>query len=282
MTDEIDDDLQDDLTEGDQGEGESPAEPDPARVELEAQARKYGWRPQTEFDRAPASWVDADRFLELPATNVKVLRDEMKQRDEDYARKIEEVTRGTKVAIEAVRKQEQARYEADLAAVRAAKREAVDMADVKAYEAAEQREQSLRAPDATGATEAPSGPQVDPYVQEYADKNEWLRNPILFDTAKRLIDANPAALAMAAKDQLAYVETEVRKMYPGYFPAQQPATQRAARVDSGGLGTGRARGRGADDLPADVRRVAKEFVDEGVFKSIDDYAKTYFAQEAGQ
>ncbi|WP_386681846.1 hypothetical protein [Loktanella sp. R86503] len=283
MTDRIDEpEIDADLVDDDQTDDieDTTPEPDPDREQLEAQARKYGWRPQSEFDRAPASWVDADRFLELPATNVKVLRDEMKQRDEDYKRQIEEVTRGTKMAVERVRAQEQQRYEADLAAIRAAKREAVDMADVKAYEAAEQREQALKAPDAQAQPTQPDGPQVDPYVQEYASANDWLKNPILFDTAKRLIDANPAALQMGAKDQLAYAETEIKRMYPGYFPAQQQAPARASRVDSGGLGTGRRQGKGADDLPADVRRVAKEFVQEGVYKSVDEYAADYFAQEA--
>jgi hypothetical protein len=278
---ELDDDL--DLPEQDDDDaGDLAPQPDPAREELEAQARKYGWRPQSDFDRAPASWVDADRFLELPATNVKVLRDEIKQRDDDYKRQIEEVTRGTKMAVERVRAQEQQRYETDLAAIRAAKREAVDMADVRAYEAAEKQEQALKAPEAQAQTTQPDAPQIDPYVQEYAAKNDWLKNPILHKTAKDLIDMNPAALAMPAKEQLAYAETEMRKMYPGYFPAQSATPARASRVDSGGLGAPRRSGRGADDLPADVRRVAKEFVQEGVYKSVDEYAADYFAQEAAR
>jgi hypothetical protein len=275
---ELDDDL--DLPYQDDDDSDLAPRPDPERESLEAQARKYGWRPQSEFDRPSASWVDADRFLELPATNVKVLRDEIKKRDEDYSRQIEEVTRGTKMAVDRVRAQEQQRYEADLNAIRKAKREAVDMADVRAYEAAEKQEQALKAPDMQQAAPHAQGAQHDPYVTEYANANDWMKNPILFDTARKLIDANPSALQMGAKEQIAYAETEVRRMYPAYFPATQTAApSRASRVDGGGLGTGRARGKGADDLPADVRKVAREFVTEGVYKSMDEYAADYFAQE---
>ena len=66
---------------------------DDARKEIEDAARKYGWRPKGEFDRDPSGWVDADRFLELPATRLKMTNDakrelerELKNRDERLAR----------------------------------------------------------------------------------------------------------------------------------------------------------------------------------------------------
>jgi len=97
---------------------ETPAEPSPEQVEAEGEARKYGWKAKEEFDLAPEGWVDANRFLELPSTQVKMLRDTRKQLERELRERDEKLSgieRTARTAVEAARKQERERYEAQLA-----------------------------------------------------------------------------------------------------------------------------------------------------------------------
>lgn len=257
-------------------------QPDPDRVAREVEAKKYGWRPKEDFDRDPEGWVDADRFLELPSTGVKMLRDtkrdlEKRVEESEKARAVDiaRVEATSRAAIEAVRMQERQRYDTELTAVREAKRQAASMADVARYDALETRERQLSAPPVRQSDEK----QPHPDAVEYAARPEgaWLNNPELAKAGFHLIEANPSVKVLPPKVQIAFAEAELRKFYPTAFaaPAQQEPPK-ASRVDGGGLAGGGRRTKGADDLPADVRKVAAGFVKEGVFKDINAYAAAYW------
>jgi hypothetical protein len=70
----------------------------------------------------------------------------------------------------------------------------------------------------------------------------------------------------------------VREHFPEYF-SDQPQRPQFSKVDGGGLGAIGKRGKGPDDLPSEARKVGQDFVSEGIFKSLDEYAASYFAQE---
>lgn len=270
-----DEELKDDLTE-DQVEAEEQAEtseaPDP---ELEAEARKYGWRDKGEFTLAPDGWVDATRFMELPSTQLKMTRDlkrelerELKARNENDAR----LERTAQTALEKVRQQERERYEQQLREIEAQKRAAVEMADTDAFDRAERARQGLRAPEVEPV-------QKQEPVPDYITKAEWLKDPHAYQFAFNAIEKNPVIQGLPPERQIAWAEAETKKFFPELFPAEQeqPQQQRSARVDSGGLGF-RPRTKGADDLPQDARKVGEMYVKEGIYKSISDYAKDYYEQ----
>jgi len=134
-------------------EEEIAEEQDPGGDDAAEEARKYGWRPKEEYDRDPEGWVDAERFLEFPSTISKQLRDQkrdlQKQLDGSEAsrkRDIDRLSASTKQAIDIARKQEQERYQTELAAIQAQKRQAVDTADTEAYDSLSKRESELRPP----------------------------------------------------------------------------------------------------------------------------------------
>ena len=60
-----------------------------------------------------------------------------------------------------------------------------------------------------------------------------------------------------------------------------PARPSAAKVDAGGMGMIGRRAKGAADLPPEAAKAAQAFVAEGIFKSVDDYARDYFSQTGG-
>jgi hypothetical protein len=266
---------------------DTPPEPSPEelaqRQEMEAEAKKYGWRPKEEFDRAPEGWVDAERFMELPQTHVKMLRDEtrdLKAQLERGAQEIEGIRRMSRVAVDEARKQAEAQYERDLAVIRAGQRKAVEDMDTERFDALAQREAQLRqnAPQAAPV----DAPQVDQAeiakVEAYKRDNEWTQNPIIWGQVMSAIDNSPEVMALPADKQIEYADKMVRQSYPHLFAAPEPKPAAVQRVDGGGLGLGAKRSKGANDLPSEAAKIGKEFVEEGIFKSLDDYAKQYFAQ----
>lgn len=246
--------------------------------EAEAEARKYGWRPKDEFDRDPKGWVDASRFLELPTTQKKMVQDELRQTTSEFTRRMERLERSNKAAMKRALEVQQEAHERDLKNVEAAQRRAVEDGDTDRYDALARHKQVLMkaAPRPDDADDTPAGP--DPYVSEYKESAEgaWLKDPMLFDFASRAIDNSRGAAGQTAREQIAYAKTQVEKYFPHMFETKPKP--RASRVDGGGLAGGRASG-GAAKLPPEAVRAGKDFVKQGLFKSLDDYAKTYFEQE---
>jgi len=262
----------------DLGEGRQDEAPqgDP---QAEAEARKYGWKPKDEFTLNPEGWVPAERFLELPSTQRKVVQDtnqrlerELKARDEEMSR----IAATTAEAIERVRKQERDRYEAQIAAFEAAKREAVDVGDVARYDALTKQEKALRPPDATPAP--PATPQIDPAFTAYLEASVWTKDPSAYQFAAMAIEDHPEIKRLPPLKQVQWAEKKVREFFPEHFP-EPTAKPQFSKVDGGGLGQIGKRGKGPDDLPAEARKVGQEFVTDGIFKSLDEYAASYFAQE---
>jgi hypothetical protein len=255
-----------------------------AEAEAAAEARKYGWKPKEEFNLAPEGWVDAKRFLELPSTMVKQLRDQkrdldrqLKERDE----RLERIGGVTQQAIERVRQQERQQYEAKIAEFERAKREAAELGDVTKYDQLSEQQRSVKPPAPIAAPVAAPANEV----QEYLKTTKWAADPAAMTLARGLIDSDPAALTLPPLRQVQWAERKLKEYYPDYFDTPA-ATATAtvpgkARVDAGGLGViTQKRGRTADDLPADARSVGQSFVKDGLFKTLDEYAAAYFEQGA--
>lgn len=257
---------------------ETPAEPSPEQVEAEGEARKYGWKAKEEFDLAPEGWVDANRFLELPSTQVKMLRDTRKQLEREIRERDEKISgieRTAKTAVEAARKQERERYEAQLAELKTNQRKAAEVGDVETFDrlAAQEAQMRQKAPEVPVREEAK--PQLAPEISDYMAANTWTKNPQAIAFAREAIDRNPEVMMLPPIKQVQWAEKKVQEYFPELFdkPKAPPA-----RVDGGGLGIPRRSGKSAADLPADVRAIGKEFVEQGLFKDLDAYAKDYFAQ----
>lgn len=260
--------------------------PDPEKIrQAEEEARKYGWRPRGEFDRDPKGWVDADRFLELPATQIKQLRDQLKERDAKFeaaekARRddIERLSRTTQTVAERIRQQERERFEQELAGIRAAKRQAAETADVQRFDRLEQHErQVLERAQQTVAE--PAAREPAPEIRAYVEQNEWARDPALWAEAVQAVNFMPNMAQATPAQQLAFAEGTMKRKYPHLFAPLSPppqATPPASRVDGGGLGGGARRGKTAADLPSDVRAVGQGFVKDGTFKNLEEYAAAYF------
>lgn len=266
----------------DAGGGEDRPEPAVQRdPEAEAEARKYGWRPKEEFDRDPEGWVDAARFLELPSTHKKMLRDELRETKQEMADRLARLEKANKAAMERALEAQKAQYEAQLHQVRAAQRKAVEDGDTAAYDRLEIYERDLlkRAPTPARAEEQKPAP--DPYVEQYrgSQAGQWLNDPYLYARAAEIIDLSKGAAGATAADQIAYAEARLKEFYPQKFAPAQPAKPAQARVDGGGLASGKRRS-DVDRLPPEAVKAAKEFIEEGYIKSLEEYAKSYWESES--
>lgn len=257
---------------------EQTPEEQEARQKLEEEARKYGWRPKEDFDRDPDNWIDADRFMDLPQTHVKMQRDEIKSLREKlngYDGQLENIKRTAQQAAENARKQERERYESELEQVRRAQVQAAEEADSERFRQLQSREDQIR--ERMSAPQE-AAPKIDPDVAKYRQENEWTQNPALWQEAVQAVNLMPNLSRATTQQQIEFAETTMRQKYPHMFKAAESAPS-AAKVDGGGLGLGGRKAKGIRDLPPEARSAGEEFVAEGFFKSMDDYAKSYFEQE---
>lgn len=248
--------------------------------ELVAEARRYGWKPKDEFTLAPDGWVDADRFLELPSTQAKALRDTKQRLEKELAERDERLARieaTTKKALERARQQERDAYDAKLRAIENAKREAAELGDLNRYDALARQQENIK-PPVEPEEPKPAAPR-DEAFEQYKQQARWMADNNAYAFAFQAIEAHPEVKALPPIKQVQWVEKKVREYFPEHFEEARPMTP---KVDGGGLGVGRKRERGADDLPADVRRVAQQFVADGVYKSVAEYAKDYWEMETGR
>lgn len=248
--------------------------------EIEADARKYGWKPKDDFTLAPEGWVDAERFLQLPQTQVKMLRDNSRNLErslKDSEERFSKIEGMSRAAIEKVRDQERRSYEAKLSELESKKRAAVEIGDIDAYDQLSREQSGIKQPEAAEARQQ-EAPKIDPSVSKYMAENAWTKDPVAFRFAFNAIENAPEVKTLPAARQVQWAEKRVREFFPELFPEEKRQT---ARVDGGGVGfAGRGREKGADDLPAEARKQAEEYVKEGVFKNVAEYAKEYFEQEA--
>lgn len=281
--------AEEDLIEQDESLHEEPtAEEIAAAKEQEDEARKYGWRPKEEFDRDPEGWVDADRFLELPSTHVKMMRDERKaleakfeQDRQQWRQELAGIKAVSQKAIERAREQERSEWQARVEAAQAAQRKAAEDHDTVALLEAQNREKRLlSAEPKPEPTQGPRAPAPDDlaFMEKYRAENEWTKHPGLMAEGAQYINmaAEGGRSFSNWQEQVEYAEGLLKQKYPHVFQVPAPAV---SRVESGGMAPARRpAGRGADDLPPEAKRVGQEYVSEGIYKNLAEYAKDYWAE----
>lgn len=270
---------QEEFIEAPEVEVEVEAAPAPPEPEIDSEtieeAKKYGWRAKEEFDLAPEGWVDADRFMELPATQRKVLKDQNKTLNEriqslegQNASVAREAARATKLAME----EQKRAHEAQLNDLRNQQRKAAELGDMAEYDRLNVERQKVAE---SQPAQQPQQPEHSPEYQAHHSSAEWAKDPILWKFAIDAVNqGGPTVMGMRDIDQLKYAEAKVREYFPQKFEAPKPPSP--PKVDGGGIGGGAAPKKGVNALPADARRAGKEFVEAGVFKDMEAYAKAYF------
>jgi hypothetical protein len=257
------DDITDDLPPDDAAEEQAP-EPDHAAAEEADQ-----------FTLAPDGWVDAEKFLTLPSTQLKISRDlqrEMRAELAETKARAERAERMSLTVAERAREQERQKYEEQIAELRKQQRDAASIGDLETYDAIGTRVERMAPPKVE-----PVAPQPDdqpPEVKAFIAANPWTQDPQAARFAFELIETTPGAKALPPERQLAFADQKVREFFPEKFQTQAPRAP--AKVDGGGLGGISTKQSYSARLPADVAKAGRDFVKQGIFKDIEEYARDYF------
>lgn len=237
-----------------------------------AEAKKYGWRAKDEFDLAPDGWVDADRFLDLPSTEVKRLRDESREREAAFEARLKRSEAMAEDARKRALEQAAANHKAEMDRITAEQRAAVEESDLERFDVLEKRRAEMGPPEAIKEPER----QASAIVDRYKDKYPWIAEPEKGEIAYRIIQSHPTAGLLPEADQVAFADREMKRLY-GLDEQPKPRPKpRVAKTDPGGLGG--IGGRGTASLPPEALSAGKKFVEQGLYKDLGEYAKVYHEQ----
>lgn len=215
-------------------------------TDYEALARPMGWRPEAEFKGSKENFVDAKTFYErgknvLPIVNAA---------NEALRREIDRVREDARSALqlsEQSRQREVAALQAELAAAKEARKEAVASSDGERFEAADARVKELEAAVDTSSAPPPkqSTNGISPELQAWLDRpeNNWLRDDeealAMGDSIARL--SRYAALRGQGEKLWNAVAAEVKKKQAAIRAAEREES-RADLDRPGPQGAGRGNG----------------------------------------
>lgn len=263
LTETVDESVVEDVAE---------AQPDPEIVE---RAIKYGWKSPDDWKGDPPEqgFVSPEDYLEKPHVQVKILREQnealSKSVQEIEARSKDTYDRMDKMYREAAERRKEA-HEAEKARIREEMRVAASEADTERYETLEKEYDNLPPPETADDGFDLAG---------WKAANPWLDTDPLAKAYALAVANQVAGVGGGAEQQATAAEREVRKRFPELFEkAEAPPPPKPSRVDGGGLAALSGKSMG-DRLPPEALAQAKVDVADGLYGSVNDWAKVYFEDE---
>lgn len=291
------------LEADDGAEADETSQDEGRRAELEAEARKHGWKPETGWKGDKSNWVDAGRYLERlkPASlhdrldrTSKELAELKRQREQERRDFEDRLARLDKVGQKALERQRQQL----LGQAKANQRAAAEAGDMEAYDAWQEQEARIASDLAKEEQELAPAPRQkqeagapDPTVKSWVDANpaiaydpvKWNAAVAFFSEAERELPNGTIA------EHLEHVERRIAQTWPnavkrkaakanGHDEAEErprgraPQTERSGRIASPGV-----RAKGWAEIPAEEKRIYKEYIAEGLFKDEADAAKAHWS-----
>jgi hypothetical protein len=279
---------------------DSEAPSAPQSDDTESRAKAMGWVPQDEFRGPKDKWRDAAEFVRVGEEDLPVVRERLRdttrklteletrlaERDTKHAQSLASLERMTGIALQRQREQIEGSYAA-------AMRDAVASGDTARFDQLRRDEVTALNQHDRQAYEAARGPQQPPrvagpaahevpVVEAWVSQNPWFNrdaemNAVAQAAHVRLGRERPE---LSLEQNLAEVKKYVERRYadklgvPAAIPRGPASVEGGTRVAS----NGGSRSKGAGDLPADARVQGEKFVQQKLFKDINEYARDYFAQ----
>lgn len=259
--------------------------------DFEAEARDMGWVPEEDFRGDPDKWVDAEEFVTRGETFIPFLRannrkleDQLKKEREDNAARFAKLEKVTAAGM----KQMKERHEAELASVKERMRQAVQAGDVEAYDKLSEQHEAI-AKNAPEDDDEESPDDMKVIFDEWVGDHSWFNEN--FDMNQKATKYSDWLFAqskrkgqtLSFRDNLKQTEDYMRKEHPELF-GDKPATQEQTRsanghalVDGGSQMTAPGKGKQGvlTGIPKDDLAIGRRQVEEGLFKTIEQWAKEY-------
>ena len=244
----------------------SPSESE-AADKIESLARELGWKPAEEWRGDKTNWTPADEFIRHKVSKSDRLADDVRVVRDQMARMARTSAQITEREVQRAKKEAEERF-----------RQAVEAGDVQA---AQEASLEMSRVD-SGAASA----NDDPEVAQFKARNPWF-NPTDPDNEASLyalsVAETRARRGASAAEQARAAEEAVRKRFPELFAQEQPIEtgKKAPVVNAPQSRAARPapKAKGYAELPRDAQVAAQDFLRRGRIKSLDDYAKTYWAEE---
>lgn len=293
-----DDDVRDDV---DVDEGEV------SQADIEAKARRMGWRPRDEYRGPPEKWVSAEDYLERAETEFPVLQNRYNQLDaktaklerdnKELADKVSDASRALQEIHAQNERIKKEAYERARRDIKAEMRKAAEEGDPDAYAKKEAELEALeKEPPAT--TEKPAETTTDdqsgkkgglhPAVAQWISENDWYDSHV---SMKALANAEHSRLlkeepGLTIEQNLAKVRAEVVRRFPEHFGNPRRDAPGAVGSPSDPPGTRRRNGGPTYDAlskedKAECDRFIKTYnaTNPKVPMTRERWVKDYFEQE---
>jgi hypothetical protein len=264
----------------------NPADQTPAVAPEEDLARKLGWAPKESWRGPEDKWVDAATFIERasPAHWAK----KFEEFEQSQTRTVERLERLNQDALERARREADQQVEA-LKRERAQLR--VQYARDEDWESLERLDEVFdEAVAEVRQTVAPPA-QPDPKVQAVqTEAQAWASrrpayntDPVFRAAAYAMMDqVNQELGDKPPAEHFAELDRRLARRFPEVYGQERRSDAGAPPPDRdvGGVRvSGKASTNYASRLPSHARQQGERFVKQGLYKSIEDYAKEYAKNE---
>jgi len=255
---------------------EGGADKPQTKSEIETLALEMGWDPKKS--KTAADWIRDGTVIQR---DLKASKDAQAR---EFQQRLDRLDRTTKTALVHQREQIDAAWKIRM-------REAVNLADMDAFDKAQEgRDKALKKFD-EGVEELPASKantpdDAPPEVKDFARRNTWFDvDPILTDVAvsisSRLGSKYPN---MPLAERLEQVEAEIKREFPHKFNGQAKTTTAKPPGVEGGLRPIKTTtAKGWAQLPPEAKEFANSLIKDGLFdkdpeKARAKYAAEYFSQ----
>ena len=249
-----------------------PVETEALDPDLEARARRQGWRPKDEFNKDPSDWKPAEEFLEVAETEMPVLRERMRNMEKQIQgmdQTLEFQKHERTLALQEERERLGAQYDARL-------RETVEAGDGDAFDRIQQEKTAhLKEPPAPSTNDLPAA------IREFMDENKWYgenEDMTEFAEAQNLV-VRQHHPDWSDELVMRQIGARVKQAYP---QNKTPAT-RQQTVEGGRRPKPQTKSKSFDNLPAEYKAGFSESAAHGLVTNDDDgrarFAEVYYSQQ---
>lgn len=238
-------------------------------AKMEEEARSGGWVPLTEWRGDPEDHVSAREFLRVSriVSPLKRKLDEAERRNGEFVKKFGEMSKQVEMEVKT-------RYEAEIARLAAAKKDAFERADYTAFEAADQEAARIKERYATTVPEAIDIQAQNVVFKEWVANNSWYNNPEL----QREADDKGREIAMnitgGTRDmtpfEYKHMLSEVAREFGAKVKTAAPPPVQPARAPAH---SGKPKTRTFNSLSADEKDAFRRFQRMGIYKDSGDVEK---------
>ena len=240
----------------------------PSEQTAEEKAAAMGWAPQDQWRGPPGKWVDADTFLKRGENNPRILRERLDATEKRHAETIARMEKMNQQALE--------RQKADLAAERDRLLEQYAGNPQAVRQIVDNHAKAV----ADISTEAGISAEVARVQAEWPRMTAAKTDPE-FGAAAFAICEELKAKGVGLEDQLKEVDKRLSKRWPEHYGEARPdpgAPPPGARQMDGVRISAKRETNYVSRLPATAKAQGERFVKQGLFKSLEEYAKDYVNQ----